>query len=185
MPKEEEFNPCLADAERLLEEQGPHVLATAMAVLDSRHADIASAARDTPSMLTGLRGYTCLIAHDPEHTVADTAEETRQLLRSLLPKQAEERCIGKVVHVVGGWAFDISRRWGAMLTHGLRSGRISAPFEVKVPETMPRLLNRSGREQRLRRVPWLSMRRRAMKRRQVSGIGKHGPRYDGRFPGRK
>ena len=66
----EEYDQVITEATELLEQHGSQVLATAMAVLDSRHADLERAIRDRPSLLSGRRGYLCLVANDPDHTVA-------------------------------------------------------------------------------------------------------------------
>ena len=45
----------MEEASQLLKEQGPQALATAMAILDSRHADLQRAVRDRPSILSEER----------------------------------------------------------------------------------------------------------------------------------
>ncbi|CAE8602928.1 unnamed protein product, partial [Polarella glacialis] len=86
----EEYEPFLDDAARLLEDQGPNVLATAMAVLDSRHTDLERASRDLPSLLTGKKGYVALLVNDPEQSIAKTEAEVQRVIGSLLPRSATE-----------------------------------------------------------------------------------------------
>ena len=70
----------MEEASQLLEEQGPQALATAMAILDSRHADLQRAVRDRPSILSGKKGYVCVLANDPDHTVATTEGEAQRMV---------------------------------------------------------------------------------------------------------
>ena len=75
----EEYDQVMEEASQLLEMEGPQVLATAMAILDSRHADLQRAVRDRPSILSGKKGYLCLLANDPDHTVATTEGEVQRI----------------------------------------------------------------------------------------------------------
>lgn len=70
----------MEDASKLLEMDGPQVLATAMAILDSRHADLQRAVCDRPSILSGKKGYLCILANDPDHTVATTEGEVQRIV---------------------------------------------------------------------------------------------------------
>lgn len=160
----EEYDPLVPDAERLLKEHGPRVLATAMAVLDSRHAGLDRAARQAPSLLTGRKGYVCLLAYDPEHTAAPSPGDCGRIFSSLLGAKRSETAVGDVRRTAEGWAVDVEQRRALALMEDLRSGRQSAPFEVSVARRLPRLARVFS--ERSRRTPWASMRRRAFKRRQ-------------------
>lgn len=76
----EEYEQVMEEASQLLEEQGPQALATAMAILDSRHADLQRAVRDRPSILSGRKGYICILANDPDHSIASTEGEARRIV---------------------------------------------------------------------------------------------------------
>jgi len=180
----EEFQPAMATAERLLEEQGPRVLATAMAVLDGRHADLNRASREAPSFLSGRRGFVCFSAHDPEHNIVESMETLRRIILSLLPKRAGDQAVGRVAQTRDGWAVDVASRWATLLADDLKSGRRTSPFELMVARKAPRLLRRSI-SRRARRLPWASMRKSAFKRRSSGGelLDHRGPRHDGRWPG--
>lgn len=153
----EEYGPVLKDAEKMLEEMGPRVLASAMAVLDGRHAALERAVRETPSLLSGARGYVCMIAHDPNHAAADNEGVFRRVILSLLTKRhaADDRSIGRVAKTTGGWAVDISRSCVTHLTDDLRSGRRTAPFELTIAKSLPRLARSSRRG--AKRLPWTSL----------------------------
>lgn len=177
----EEFDPLVADATKLLEEQGPQVLATAMAVLDSRHSDFERATRETPSLLSGRKGFTCLLIHDPEHSSAGSEGELRRIVGRLLSEKASDDAFGQTCRVKGGWAIDLDQRFATVLLEDLRTGRRSAPFELTLAKRLPAFLRRSPRRSK---APWASMRKRAMSRRAVeTGGAKGGPREDGRWPG--
>ncbi|CAE7858214.1 unnamed protein product [Symbiodinium microadriaticum] len=154
----EEYEPLLEDAETLLDENGPAILASAMAVLDSRHADLQQALRDRPSIFSGRRGFVCLLANDPEHLVATTEGEVQRIVGSMMPKLAK---VGRVARVEGGWAVDVEHRHASGLIEALRSGSVQAPFEVSVARRMPRVLR--GRAGRLTKAPWAAQRRWAIK----------------------
>ncbi|CAE7720860.1 Ddx50 [Symbiodinium sp. CCMP2592] len=154
----EEYDPLLEDAETLLDENGPAILASAMAVLDSRHADLQQALRDRPSIFSGRRGFVCLLANDPEHLVATTEGEIQRIVGSMMPQLAK---VGRVARVEGGWAVDVEHRHASGLIEALRSGSVQAPFEVSVARRMPRVLR--GRAGRLTKAPWAAQRRWAMK----------------------
>eukprot|EP00933_Yihiella_yeosuensis_P060926 TRINITY_DN63729_c0_g1_i1.p1 TRINITY_DN63729_c0_g1~~TRINITY_DN63729_c0_g1_i1.p1 ORF type:complete len:676 (+),score=124.55 TRINITY_DN63729_c0_g1_i1:69-2030(+) len=183
----EEYNPFLADAERLLEDHGPQVLATALAVLDSRHADLLRANREVPSLLTGKKGYVTLLVHDSERIAASNEGEVMRIVGSLLPRQATELSIGRIVPVVGGWAIDVDQRFSGKLVEEIRSGRKSAPFEVTVAKSLPRVLRAASRRARHgAEAPWSGMRKRAFAKGGARGDGAKGrPRSDGRWPGQK
>ena len=155
----EEYDQVMEDASKLLEMDGPQVLSTAMAILDSRHADLQRAVCDRPSILSGKKGYLCLLANDPDHTVATTEGEVQRIVGSLLPKTA---VIGRVARVTGGWALDVQHHHASRLVEELRSGRQSAPFEVVVCQRMPRVL-RASRSRRAK-APWTAQRRWAFRR---------------------
>eukprot|EP00434_Breviolum_minutum_P019650 symbB.v1.2.017331.t1/scaffold1345.1/size124088/1 len=154
-----EYDQVMEDASKLLEMDGPQVLATAMAILDSRHADLQRAVCDRPSILSGKKGYLCILANDPDHTVATTEGEVQRIVGSLLPKTA---VIGRVARVTGGWALDVQHHHASRLVEELRSGRQSAPFEVVVCQRMPRVL-RASRSRRAK-APWTAQRRWAFRR---------------------
>eukprot|EP00438_Fugacium_kawagutii_P014409 Skav227029 [mRNA] locus=scaffold3580:10550:18343:- [translate_table: standard] len=118
----EEYDEVLAEATQLLEDKGAEALATAMAILDSRHADLQRALRDRPSVLSGRKGYVCLLANDPEHRVATTEGEAQRVVAqletrdamvgSMLPKTA---VLGRVARVSGGWAVDVQHHHASRL----------------------------------------------------------------------
>ncbi|CAJ1431629.1 unnamed protein product [Effrenium voratum] len=141
----EEYEQVMDEATRLLEERGPVVLATAMAVLDSRHADLQRSLKDRVSLLSGRKGYLCLLANDPEHRVATTEGEAMRLVGSILPKPA---VVGRVARVSGGWALDVEHHYAGKLVEDLRRGKVSAPFEVSVASRLPRLLRMASRRAR-------------------------------------
>lgn len=156
----EEYEQVMAEASQLLNEHGSQVLATAMAVLDSRHADLQRAIRDRPSLLSGRKGYLCLVANDPDHTVATSEGEVQRIVGSLLPKQAT---IGRVARVKGGWALDVEHHHASRLIEDLRAGKCSAPFELVVVQRMPRVLRMAGRK-RTKNAPWRAQQRWAFRK---------------------
>eukprot|EP00435_Cladocopium_sp_Y103_P063581 s321_g25.t1 len=159
----EEYEQVMEEASQLLEEQGPQALATAMAILDSRHADLQRAVRDRPSILSGRKGYICILANDPDHSIATTEGEARRIVGSLLPKTA---MVGRVAKVKGGWALDVEHHHASRLVEDLRSGRQSAPFEVVVCQRLPRVLRAASRSARRAKAPWSFQRKSAFSKRR-------------------
>ena len=161
---EEEYQEIMDEAQELLE-QSPKALATAMAILDSRHMDLGH----RPSLLSGRKDFVCLLATDPEHSVCTSEGEAHRVVASLLRGSQ----VGRVHEAHVGWLVDVPRAAGLQLLSDLRSGKVSAPFELAVAERLPRLVRRRGRA----KAPWARQRaRRAMEkgsvRRQAAGGGK-------------
>eukprot|EP00929_Paragymnodinium_shiwhaense_P081019 TRINITY_DN42302_c0_g1_i1.p1 TRINITY_DN42302_c0_g1~~TRINITY_DN42302_c0_g1_i1.p1 ORF type:complete len:675 (-),score=114.55 TRINITY_DN42302_c0_g1_i1:315-2339(-) len=159
----EESSPVMAEASRLLDKHGPNIFATALAMLDGRHADVASDKSSAPSMLTGRKGYVCFLAYDPEHNIVNSEEEVRKILLSMLPMRAGQYdAIGKVIKTGTGYAMDVRRDWAAVLSNDIRVGRTvkTVPFELSIAREMPRL-SRSleGIGRRSRRLPWAVLRK--------------------------
>jgi len=169
MVEPKDFELMLPPAERLLKEQGPRVLATAMAVLDGRHADLEKVTRDKPSLLTGRRGFTCLLAYDPQHEVADSEADARRIVCELLPKHAGETSVGRCERTVEGWAVDVANRWAFPVVQDIRFCRITAPFQVTMARQLPQL--RRPKIARRRRLPWLGLQKHARRpRRSRRGV---------------
>lgn len=165
----EEYEVLIPAAKQLLEERGPRVLATAMAILDGRHGDLERMAKQAPSLLTGKAGFVCLLAHDPDQSVASSPDVAQEILLSLLPKRRREGAVGRCVSVQGGWAFDVMEMYAIPLVEELRSGQKSAPFELSVAKAVPRITRVSSRRAKL---PWASKQRSANRRHQLRAPGK-------------
>lgn len=187
----EQFGPMMDDARRLLEELGPNVLATAMAVLNGRHADFARSIHESPSVMSGRSGYVCLLAHDPDHTTIPSEGDVRRVFCSLLQDRANDDAVGRIARTSLGWAADVEHRWALPLLDDLRTARRTAPFEITMARRMPRLSRAGMTSARARRLPWTSWRRRAFaNRRKTAAVPsvrrrRGTPRSDGRWPGRR
>jgi len=193
--QEEEYAPFLGDASQLLEQHGPQVLATSMAILDARHADLKRAGEEAPSLLSGRRGFVCLLVHDPQHDYVEGAADVRKVMASLLPPRAlqlfkgaapaAEAVIGKITRTADGWAIDVDQRFALGVVEDIRSGRKSSPFEVSVAQQLPRLSRMPVTSRAARRTPWDTQRRSALMgaSRRSSKERKGGPRMDGTMPG--
>merc|ERR1712216_8479 len=115
------------EAERLLQKHGASIFATALALLDGRHAELMSEREDAPSLLTGRSGYTCFLAYDPEHSIVEGEEAVRRILLAMLPRRAGEHAVGKIVKTSNGYVADVRRDWAAMLVNDIRTGRAAGP----------------------------------------------------------
>lgn len=146
---EEDYQEIMDEAQELLE-HSPKALATAMAILDSRHMELGH----RPSLLSGRKDFLCLLATDPEHSVCTSEGEAQRVVASLLRSGS----VGRVQQAQVGWLVDVPRAPGLQLLSDLRSGRLTAPFELSVVERLPRLTRpRRGRA----KAPWANQRQRA------------------------
>eukprot|EP00928_Gymnodinium_smaydae_P070302 TRINITY_DN54164_c0_g1_i1.p1 TRINITY_DN54164_c0_g1~~TRINITY_DN54164_c0_g1_i1.p1 ORF type:complete len:641 (-),score=141.00 TRINITY_DN54164_c0_g1_i1:5-1717(-) len=186
----EEYEPVLPHAEAVLEAQGPTALASALAVLDGRHADLTRLAKDRPSLLSGRPGYVCLLAQDPDHSIIENEESLRRLLRSLLPARAAgedgEQALGRVARTSEGWAIDVAQRWAPGIISDVRTGRRDAPFELIAARQLPRLARAAAAtSRRARRLPWASQRKSAFRRRRRGGAPPSRPSRRGILSGER
>lgn len=170
--KPEDYEPFLSEAEQLLKERGSEVLATAMAVLDARHADLKRADKNAPSLLSGRQGFVCLLIHDPEHEKFDGAAQVRNSMMALLPKstvktmgseRAGQTFIGRAARSSDGWVVDVDQRFAGAIAEDVRTGRKAVNFEIRVARQMPRL-SRTVASRSSRKTPWANARRSVLKK---------------------
>ena len=77
----EEYEQVMEEASQLLEEQGPQALATAMAILDSRHADLQRGCGVTAHLFSvEERATFAFWRMIPDHSIASTEGEARRIV---------------------------------------------------------------------------------------------------------
>lgn len=159
----EEYEPLLSYAESMMDGFGAEPLATALAVLDGRHADLDRVSRESPSMLSGKPGFVALQVHDNDRETAPSDADVRRIVGKLLPRASRDAAIGQVVATETGWILDMKRHRALALLGDLRAGRQESPVGISIARSMPRIVRKANA--RARRIPWAAQQRHAHGRR--------------------
>mmetsp|Transcript_24803 Transcript_24803/g.56300 ORF Transcript_24803/g.56300 Transcript_24803/m.56300 type:complete len:633 (-) Transcript_24803:141-2039(-) len=156
----EEAQSLVPMARELLEKHGTKVLATALAMLDSRYSTLASKPEDCRSTLSAREGFICVLLSDPARSVLKAPTDVESLLVTAMPALRKvSKAIGRTGYTPGGYLVDLPFTWAHELVHGegravcLKHG-IEPSIPTRLPKVMPDPTLSRVRLARIRGVPW-------------------------------